>query len=217
MFGYFDNNKYEKFTTDDDSRIQRIFDAENALLDNLVQNVESEWGEIRQKFGDKIKQYDIELDENDKAQIEAEDKTKNSDYINATKVDKLKKMNKTLKLVFSTVAKTMTTNTNGVESTLEMSSSIGGVQTLPFTKVTNTLMKNLHKSVNLMDMLERFQQLAQRDPDYRTLYYDFTGLKYTDDISLNVSKLITSTTPGSPPIPSTEIKAYLLSGDKAIP
>lgn len=52
MFGYFDNNKYEKFTTNDDSRIQRIFDAESKALTQINTTSESAAANIKQKSDD---------------------------------------------------------------------------------------------------------------------------------------------------------------------
>ena len=57
MFGYFDNNKYEKFSTvDDDSRIQRIFDAESKALTQINSTSESASAEIKKKSDDAVSQ-----------------------------------------------------------------------------------------------------------------------------------------------------------------
>ena len=52
MFGYFANNKYEKFATNDDSRIQRIFDAESKALTQINSTSESAAANIKQKTDD---------------------------------------------------------------------------------------------------------------------------------------------------------------------
>jgi hypothetical protein len=59
MFGYFANNKYENFatsTTNDDSRIQRIFDAENKALTQINSTGESAAAEIKKKSDDVMSQ-----------------------------------------------------------------------------------------------------------------------------------------------------------------
>ena len=54
MFGYFANNKYEKFTSNDDSRIQRLFDAESKALTQINTTSESATAEIKKKSDDAI-------------------------------------------------------------------------------------------------------------------------------------------------------------------
>ena len=178
-----DDPEYEGMDLED---VVASHEAEEIALDQLVKSVNDNWADIKLLFSEKIRVHGFEytLTEDDVAQIENIDKIRNSDYVDATKVDKFKKMNKALKLLLSTVARTTSVLEEGKEVTKIVQSSIGGVKTLPFTTVANTLMKNLHRSVDIMDMIERFRDLAEENPNYRSLYTDFTGLVWTDDVSL---------------------------------
>jgi hypothetical protein len=143
-------------------------------LYQLQKDIRKNFPEIKKLFVNRIASYGVKLDDNDMAQMEAEDKTRNSDYIDATKVDKFKKMNSALKLLFNTVAEV---DAEGYDLT----SSIGGVKTLTFGQVTNTLMKRLHKSKNINEMQENFRQLAVSDPNYRRLYKRFFRADHTEE------------------------------------
>jgi len=61
MFGYFANNKYENFATsitapNDDSRIQRLFDAESKALTQINSTGETTAAEIKRKSDDAVSQ-----------------------------------------------------------------------------------------------------------------------------------------------------------------
>jgi hypothetical protein len=61
MFGYFANNKYENFATsitapNDDSRIQRLFDAESKALTQINSTGETAAAEIKKKSDDAVSQ-----------------------------------------------------------------------------------------------------------------------------------------------------------------
>lgn len=147
---------------------------EVAELINKFESIKSNFPIIKNLFVEKIKSFSITLDSNDEAQINNEDKTRNSDYVDATKVDSFRKMNSAFKLLFSTVAKVD-------QDGYDVVSSIGGVKTLTYGEVVNTLMKTLHTSKNIPEMLSRFRELAELDPNYRRLYTRFTKTSYMDD------------------------------------
>lgn len=65
MFGFL-NNKYEKFTSNDDSRIQRIFDAESKALTQINSTSESASAEIKKKSDDAV--YQVNKSTNDATQ-----------------------------------------------------------------------------------------------------------------------------------------------------
>jgi hypothetical protein len=164
---------------------------DNSLKENFTK-IEKEWDLLFEKYEEYMKGYQIEFDENDNIQITDENKIKDSDYVEATKIDSLRKSSPAIKLLLATLPKTR--KVNGVNQTII--TSIGGYELLPMAQSFITVMNNVYSSRDVNDMMERLRKLALEDGNYERLYrriskqngldkpFDFKNLKTTHSIQL---------------------------------
>jgi hypothetical protein len=157
---------------------------DNSVKENFTK-IEEQWPQIFEKYEEYMKGYQIEFDENDNIQITDENKIKDSDYVEATKIDSLRKSSPAIKLLLATLPKTR--KVNGVNQTII--TSIGGYELLPMAQSFITVMNNVYSSRDVNDMMERLRKLALEDGNYERLYrriskqngldkpFDFKNLK----------------------------------------
>ena len=157
----------------------------------LKESVDKQWDSIVDRYKEFLKGYQIEFDENDDIQLRDEDKVKESDGYDATKIDNFKKANRAMKLLLATVPYV------DAEGYLELS-SIGGARLVPIGQVYVSLLNNLSESINTDDMINRLRTMAENDVNYSTLYKRITKHDVSEDFSLsnvnteNGIRLITS-------------------------
>lgn len=151
--------------------VQSIIDQNNAL----IESIESQWNQIAEVHNEYLASYNIKFDENNELQYKDEDKIKESNYSDATKIDTIRRANSAVKLLLSSIPK--------VDDSGEIvaSESIGGVNLLPMSKVFITLLNKLHTSRGLDDMMSRLRNLAKEDPHYRALYSRIAKQSYLED------------------------------------
>jgi len=157
----------KKFTA---AQAQPFYDSSFAFWKSITDN----WEEIKKKHEEYLKMYDIEFDENDQVQMTSDERSKETGWHDATKIDSFKKANGAIKLLLSTIPVVDDKN-NFIPS------SIGGVTVLPASQVYMSLMNNLHTSRTIDEMMERLRSMAENDPNYRTLYSRLTNTSYTSD------------------------------------
>lgn len=150
---------------------------------NLMVAVASQWKSIVEKHQEYLKSYSIEFDENDELQINDEDKIKESDYVEANKIDHFKKANSAVKLLLATVPYVDPDDTTKLKR-----SSIGGAILIPVGQTYVTLMNKLHSATSVEDMLEKLHDIAKDDPNYRTLYKRITKNDWSDE-GIDMSKV----------------------------
>lgn len=150
------------------------FDAEIKDLENimastlaLMENIDSQWNLLVDKHQEYLKTYQIEFDENDIINLRSEDNSGRETYQDATKIDNFKKANSAVKLLLATIPEV---NEDGTI----VPSSIGGAKLIPISKTYISLMNNLHTSSSVEEMVKRLREMAENDPNYRTLYRRIT-------------------------------------------
>jgi hypothetical protein len=153
-----------------EQQAQPFYDSSFAFWKKITDN----WEDIKQKHEEYLKTYSIEFDENDQAQINSDERSKESGWQDATKIDVFRKANGAIKLLLSTVP--VVNNNNDF-----VYSSINGVKLLPTSQVFMSLMNNLHTSRTPDEMMERLRDMAKNDPNYRTLYSRLTKTNYKSD------------------------------------
>jgi hypothetical protein len=153
-----------------EQQAQPFYDSSFAFWKKITDN----WEDIKQKHEEYLKTYSIEFDENDQTQINSDERSKESGWQDATKIDVFRKANGAIKLLLSTVP--IVNNNNDF-----VYSSINGVKLLPTSQVFMSLMNNLHTSLTIDEMMERLREMAKNDPNYRTLYSRLTNTSYTSD------------------------------------
>lgn len=136
-------------------------------IESMVNQFEQSWGDIIVKFEEKLKSYGIEFDENDNIQLSEEDKIKESDKYDATKIDNFRKANRAVKLLLATIPKM---NADGRREL----SSINGHKMIPVTQVFISLLNNLSSSRNTNEMLKNLKEMATNDINYSRLYNRIT-------------------------------------------
>ena len=158
----------------------------------LKESVDKQWDSIVDRYKEFLKGYQIEFDENDDLQLRDEDKVKESDGYDATKIDNFKKANRAMKLLLATVPYV------DAEGYLELS-SIGGARLVPVGQVYVSLLNNLSPSINTDDMIDRLRAMAENDINYSTLYKRITkhdvseeGFSLSNIDSKHSTQLITS-------------------------
>ena len=158
----------------------------------LKESVDKQWDSIVDRYKEFLKGYQIEFDENDDIQLRDEDRVKESDGFDATKIDNFKKANRAMKLLLATVPYVDS------EGYLQLS-SIGGARLVPVGQVYVSLLNNLSSSINTDDMIERLRIMAENDVNYQTLYKRITkhdvaeeGFSLSNLENRHSTKLITS-------------------------
>jgi len=161
--------------------IGKISDAESkrkiSLMKDLFNNVKLEWDNIVALHEQKLKSYNVEFDENDETVLRDEDNSGKGEYGDATKIDSFRKANSTIKLLFATLPQ-IESGSNGLDFE---ESSIGGVMLIPADQVYIQLLNKLHDSVDIDEMFNRLQLMAQGNPNYAALYNRLTKKSVTTD------------------------------------
>ena len=153
-----------------DAQAQPFYDSSFALWKSITDN----WEDIKAKHEEYLKTYNIEFDENDQAQLVSDERGKETGWMDATKIDAFKKANGAIKLLLSTIP--IVNDKNDF-----IYSSINGVTLLPTSQVYMSLMNNLHTSRTIDEMMDRLREMAEKDPNYRTLYSRLTNTPYSSD------------------------------------
>jgi len=162
-------NKTENLSKDQKERLLAIV-AQNRQLEK---DVVVDWPRLTEKHKEYIKSYGIQFDENDELQLSDEDKIKESNKFDASKIDSFRKANTAIKLL---LASNPIVDNNGKA----VVSSINGRLLNPVSKMYITLMNKLHTSTSVEDMLERLGQMSVEDPTYKILYKRLTKQDYSD-------------------------------------
>ena len=170
-------NKTENLSEDQKERLLAIV-AQNRQLEK---DVVVDWPRLTEKHKEYIKSYGIQFDENDELQLSDEDKIKESNKFDASKIDSFRKANIAIKLL---LASNPIVDNNGKA----VVSSINGRLLNPVSKMYITLMNRLHTSTSVEDMLERLGQMSVEDPTYKTLYKRLTKQDYSDG-AVDLSKI----------------------------
>jgi len=162
-------DKTENLSKEQKERLLAIV-AQNRQLEK---DVVVDWPRLTEKHKEYIKAYNVEFDENDEIQLSDEDRIKESNKFDATKIDSFRKANAAIKLL---LAANPIVDNNGKAVT----SSINGRLLNPVSKMYITLMNKLHTSTSPDDMLNRLADMAVDDATYRTLYKRLTGKDFSD-------------------------------------
>ena len=147
----------------------------------LERDVVVDWPRLTEKHKEYIKSYGIQFDENDELQLSDEDRIKESNKFDASKMDSFRKANTAIKLL---LASNPIVNNNGKA----VVSSINGRLLNPVSKMYITLMNKLHTSTSVEDMLDRLGQMSVEDPTYKVLYKRLTKQDYSDG-AVDLSKI----------------------------
>jgi hypothetical protein len=151
-------------------------------LEDLFEKIKEQWPAIVQKHEEHLKSYSIEFDENDELNLNDEDNSGKSDYMDARKIDSFRKSNSVIKLLLATLPKTKLV---GGEVIADIS-TIGGVTLMPADQAFITLMNTLHNSVNIDEMFDRLRTIAKSNPNYEVLYRRLTnGASLTKPVDWN--------------------------------
>jgi hypothetical protein len=169
------DNVVKKYRTDSKnvSPEQKADMKNKAML--LATQVKNDWDIITNRFEEYLKGFQIEFDENDNIALMADEKGKDETYVSPEKIDHFRKANTAIKLLISSIS---IVDSNGYIQR----SSIGSPKILPASQVYITLMKHLHNSTSMEDMLYKLQQLAVNDANYRALYKRLTKRDYSIEI-----------------------------------
>lgn len=143
----------------------------------LMNNIVEKWDTLQKKHEEYLMQYNIQFDENDNLQVNNPDKIRESDFVDANKVDYFKKAHSALKLLLATVTVV------DPETGENLGSSIGGVKLLPVGQVNATLLNRLQYARNAEEMIYLLQKLAKEDPNYRKLYRRIVKKDYNTDVT----------------------------------
>lgn len=148
----------------------RISDQQFVNLDDFYKEIllyiNNNWNDLFAKYEEYMAQYQIEFDENDQLQLTDEDKVKESDNVDALKIDAFRKANSAIKLLLATLPKTV--RENGTDNVIP--TSLGDVDLLPLSQAFITVMNKLHTSRDVNDMMEKLRKLAEEDGNYARLY-----------------------------------------------
>ena len=148
--------------------------AQKERLEDIIKNnrqlmidVLKDWPRLEAKHREYIRAYSVEFDENDSLQLNDEDRVRESNRFDASKIDNFRKANVAIKLLLAA-------NPIVDESGNNVVSSIGGRLLVPSSKTFITLMSRLHTSRSVEEMIERLKNLAIEDSTYEMLYSRLT-------------------------------------------
>ena len=139
----------------------------------LREDITKDWPILTEKHKEYMKAFRVNFDEDANEQSKDEDKIRESNKFDASKIDSFKAAPLGIKLLMSTLP---IMESDG----RRLKSSINGRVLLPVGKVYITLMNKLHNSKNVSEMMENLRVLAEEDLNYRTLYKRITKRDYTE-------------------------------------
>ena len=145
------------------------------IKDNLKlqKDITTDWPRLTEKHKEYMRAFKVTFDEGSDQQNKDEDKIRESNKFDASKIDSFKAAPLGIKLLMATLP---VLNQNGKR----LKSSMNGRILLPVGKVYITLMNKLHTSKTVSEMMENLRKLAEEDSNYRTLYTRITKRDYTD-------------------------------------
>ncbi len=148
--------------------------AQKERLEDIIKNnrqlmidVLKDWPRLEAKHREYIRAYSVEFDENDSLQLNDEDRVRESNRFDASKIDNFRKANVAIKLLLAANPIVDKSGNNVV-------SSIGGRLLVSSSKTFITLMAKLHTSRSVEEMIERLKNLAIEDSTYEMLYSRLT-------------------------------------------
>jgi len=139
----------------------------------LQKDITTDWPRLIEKHKEYMRAFKVTFDEGSDQQNKDEDKIRESNKFDASKIDSFKAAPLGIKLLMATLP---VLNQNGKR----LKSSMNGRILLPVGKVYITLMNKLHTSKTVSEMMENLRKLAEEDSNYRTLYTRITKRDYTD-------------------------------------
>lgn len=145
----------------------------------IMADILRDWDIIVERHTEYLRQYNIEFDENDEMQLRNEDKIRESDYVDANKIDHLKKASTAMKMLLSTIIEV------DVEGNKKRQPETGAYKLIPLNRVWVTLLNALHNSTSVEDMIVKLSDLAKRDPNYRGLYKRILKREWSDNVNVN--------------------------------
>ncbi len=157
-------------------------DVQIAQSEALWKKVITEWDEIQKKHEEYIKAYDVQFNEDEEAELRSDERTKESGWTDATKIDNFRKSSGAVKLMLSTL---FVTDSKGEP----VYSNIGGYQLIPLSTAFMKVMNQVHTSRSISEMLTRLWNMAKDDSSYIRLYELLTGKKFSTQNQNDISEL----------------------------
>ena len=134
----------------------------------LSKDIIATWPLLIDKHKEYLQSFNVSFDENSQEQLEDDDRIRESNKFDASKIDSLNAAGSTLRLLLATL---QIKNSQGKP----IISSINGSVLQPMGKTYITLMTKLHESRSPDDMMAKLKKLAQEDSTYAALYNRITG------------------------------------------
>jgi len=173
-------NGEQKLTKSQEEILKGYIESNKQLqIDILV-----DWPRIEAKHKEFIRAYDVQFDENDTLQLNDENRIRESNRFDATKIDNFRKANVAIKLLLAS-------NPIVDKTGKAVRSTINGHLLIPSSRTFGTLMNKLHTSRSVEEMLERLRSIAKEDPSYKMLYTRLTRRPVTDS-GVDLSKITTT-------------------------
>ena len=150
---------------------QLSLEAELEKYLKLKENIVNEWDNITKIHEDSLRSYSIEFDENDNTTLNSDERTRESGWADANKIDSFRKASVAIKLVLSTVPYTETLEDGSV---VTQESSVGGAILIPTSQVYMAVMNTVHDNLTVEEMMENLRKMALKDSNYASLYRRLT-------------------------------------------
>ena len=174
-------------TNEEMSRLNISIFQNKKLKNNIVET----WPLLIDKHKQYLQSFNVSFDQSAQEQLEDNDRIRESNKFDASKIDSLKAASSTLKLLLATL---QIKNNQGKPEI----STINGSVLQPIGKTYVTLMTKLHGSPNVDDAMLKLKELAQEYPTYAPLYARITGDSVGtegvsfNNLSLDQSRLVTA-------------------------
>jgi len=186
-------NKYilanESKLTDKDRSNLNVLIAKNKKLEK---NILQSWPVLIERHKQYLQSFNISFDQGAQDQLEDNDRIRESNKFDASKIDSLKAASASLKLLLSTL------QVRNNETGKPIISSINGSVLQPYSKTAITLMANLHTSESPDEMMVKLQELAKNNATYAPLYARIMGKGINegaptfDNVTKQKSRMITA-------------------------
>ena len=186
-------NKYilanESKLTDKDRSNLNILIAKNKKLEK---NILQSWPVLIERHKQYLQSFNISFDQGSQDQLDDNDRIRESNKFDASKIDSLKAASASLKLLLSTL------QVRNNETGKPIISSINGSVLQPYSKTAITLMANLHTSESPDEMMVKLQELAKNNATYAPLYARIMGKGINegaptfDNVTKQKSRMITA-------------------------
>jgi len=179
----------ESKLTDKDRSNLNVLIAKNKKLES---NVLNSWPVLIERHKQYLQSFSISFDQGAQDQLEDNDRIRESNKFDASKIDSLKAASASLKLLLSTL------QVRNNETGKPIISSINGSVLQPYSKTAITLIANLHTSESPDEMMVKLQELAKNNATYAPLYTRIMGKGINEgaptfeNVSLQKSRMITA-------------------------